>query len=143
MSPRHVLLIALSGLAGESFACADWQDYNPPSTEQLIAKAEGVFIARVRKVEAEWPDENPFARGRVLTYFEVLDVWKGEPPAGERMEVGWNSCSIPILPGVIYMFLVAPGTDTSKAFHPAEGTQALQPATWGELDARKYKLMGH
>lgn len=144
MGFRHLMLLALAGLAGESAACADWLEKKPASAGQLLAEASGVFVARIGKLQEQRQGDDPFAPpARVVAHFDVLEVWKGDPPVGGQLEWSLTSCDIPVLPGGIYAFHIAPGTDTGSPFRPARGTRRLSPANLGELDAQKSALMGH
>lgn len=122
MGFRHLVLLALAGLAGESAACADWLEQGPPRAGQLLAEASGVFVARIGKLQEQRQGDDPFAPpARVVAHFDVLEVWKGDPPVGRQLEWSLTSCDIPVLPGGNLCVLRSSGNRYRFTLPPRKG----------------------
>ena len=139
---RDAALGCLVLVSAGAVAC-EWEGKRP-TTGELVAEADGVFVARVTKLVEEPAAEHRFAKpGDLVYHFDLLDVWKGDAPRSNRLLSLWTSCGIPLWPGRIYMFLVPSGVDTSEPFWVGEGTMQLEPLTQSQLDYYRFELRAY
>lgn len=133
---KRFLLAASSLLlfAGSAMACSS---PNPPTDQELFAKATSVFRARVTEVKLATlvdPDHPSRTVEVVEARYEVKEVFKGAPPASgivRDLPYGPGNCSLGLLPGMEYVFF--PGKyemvllfSGSFAFFNAEAKEVRQ-----------------
>jgi hypothetical protein len=113
----YVLLGVL--LLGKPEAASACQMENPPSDEQLYAKASTVFVGRIfRTEEIEVQREAPDAGGSrtlsaVEATFRLVETLKGDPPVDRKIRHRveyFNTCLRPLLVGFDYLIFLNAGS---------------------------------
>ena len=134
-----LVMAALMLLLGMSAAEA-CSSLEPPQTRaQLFARASAVFVAHLLRTE-EIKATTPFGDQPlpvVEATFRTIEVFKGRPPADERVRslvYGPGNCSLPLLSGLDYVFflydndsnfvLLLPGGN--EMYFNLEGTSAKE-----------------
>jgi hypothetical protein len=82
--PRSVALVAIALLAAITAARAT--TVIPPTFDQLVARAQSVFVAEVIDVRAVWRDTRERRVIKTLVTFRVEDVWKGSASPTTQLE---------------------------------------------------------
>lgn len=107
MFRRHIVsaFTALLFLACSAFACSSPGE--PPTLDELFAKATSVFVAHVvRTQETDRKFEGiPIVEGE----FRLIEEIKGTPPQNYLVRdfvYGYGNCSLGLLAGLDYVFFI-------------------------------------
>ena len=83
-----------------------------PTTEELVAKARTIFVARIVRTEEAQIVLGGKAWPIVEGTFRTIEVLKGEPPQDQKVRsliYGPGNCTMPLLSGWDYVFFLGPG----------------------------------